>query len=92
MSDTVAGSSAITSSSVSAEAQLLALDLGEGRLGIFDLRDGAKLDQQVFSGGLAYLHFSADGKRLVTLTEQQTAVIVDLTEVRHAPLPSAHRE
>lgn len=69
----------------SPETQLLALDLGDGRLGIFDLRDGAKLDQQVFPNGLAYLHFSSDGKRLVVLTEQQTAVILDLTDVRHAP-------
>jgi len=71
----------------SPETQLLALDLGDGRLGIFDLRDGAKLDQQVFPNGLAYLHFSSDGKRLVVLTEQQTAVILDLTDVRHRPSP-----
>lgn len=71
--------------SVSSESKLLALDMGEGRLGIFDLNNGTKLDEQVFPEALAYTHFSADGKRLFVLTEHQTAVILDVSNVHSPP-------
>jgi hypothetical protein len=70
--------------SVSAESKLLALDLGSGRLAIYDLNSGAKLDQQVFPDDIAYTHFSSDGKRLFVLTEHQAAVILDVSKVREA--------
>jgi WD40 repeat protein len=73
--------------SVSKESNLLALDLGEGRLGIFDLSTGTKLDEQIFPEALAYTHFSAEGKRLFVLTEHQSAVILDVSNVRSAPAP-----
>ena len=73
--------------SVSKESNLLALDLGEGRLGIFDLSTGTKLDEQIFPEALAYTHFSADGKRLFVLTEHQSAVILEVSNVRNAPAP-----
>jgi hypothetical protein len=69
---------------VSAESKLLALDLGSGRLGIYDSESGAKLDEQVFPDDIAYTHFSADGRRLFVLTEHQAAVILDVSKVREA--------
>jgi hypothetical protein len=75
--------------SATAEGKLLALDLGEGRLGIFDLSSGMKLDEQLFPDALAYAHFSADGKRLFILTEHQTAAILDVSNVRGAPVPAS---
>jgi len=68
--------------SLSAESKLLALDLGSGRLGIYDSNSGAKLDQQLFPDDIAYTHFSVDGKRLFVLTEHQAAVILDVSKVR----------
>jgi hypothetical protein len=75
--------------SVSAESKLLALNLGSGRLGIYDSNSGTRLDQQVFPDDIAYTHFSADGKRLFVLTEHQAAVILDVSKVREAGVPSA---
>jgi hypothetical protein len=62
----------------------VALDLGSGRLAIYDLNSGAKLDQQVFPDDIAYTHFSSDGKRLLVLTEHQAVVILDVSKVRVA--------
>jgi hypothetical protein len=70
--------------SVSTESKLLALDLGSGRLGIYDSNSGVKLDQQFFPDEIAYAHFSSDGKRLFVLTEHQSAVILDVSKVREA--------
>jgi len=70
--------------SVSTESKLLALDLGSGRLGIYDSNSGVKLDQQFFPDEIAYTHFSSDGKRLFVLTEHQSAVILDVSKVREA--------
>ncbi|HKV60439.1 MAG TPA: hypothetical protein VJO16_00880 [Candidatus Acidoferrum sp.] len=77
--------------SVSAESKLLALDLGSGRLGIYDSDSGTKLEEQIFPDDIAYTHFSADGKRLFVLTEHQAAVILDVSRVRedHAQSPDA---
>jgi WD40 repeat protein len=68
--------------SVSAESKLLAVDLGAGRLGIYDSNGGAKLDQQQFPDEIAYTHFSSDGKRLFVLTQHQAAVVLDVSKVR----------
>jgi hypothetical protein len=70
--------------SINGESKLLAVGLGSGRLGIFDSNSGAKLDEQLFPGEIAYTHFSSDGKRLFVLTEHQAAFILDLSKVREA--------
>jgi len=76
--------------SADAENNLLALDLGEGRLGIFDLVSGSKLDEQLFADNLAYTHVSGDGKRLFVLTEHQSAVILDVGNLRKTPNSAAN--
>jgi hypothetical protein len=67
-----------------AQTNLLALDLGGNRLGIYDLLSGTKLDEQLFPDLIAYLHFSGDGKRLFVLTEHQAVAILDMSKVREA--------
>jgi hypothetical protein len=80
--------------SANAPSNLLALDQGGGRLGIFDLNSGAKLDEQIFPDEIAYTHFAGDGKRLLVLTEHQLAIVLDMNNVResHAETPQAAGE
>lgn len=68
--------------SASAQNNLLAMDLGGGHLGIYDLNSGTKLDDQTFPDEIAYTHFSGDGKRLLVLTEHQLAIVLDMSSVR----------
>jgi hypothetical protein len=74
--------------SASAQSNLLALIEASGRLGIYDLNAGAKLDEQVFPDSLAYTHFSADGNRLFVLTEFQYAFVLDIRSVRERHPPA----
>lgn len=67
----------------SAQSNLLSLDLGAGRLAIYDLSAAVKLDEQVFPAPIVYTHFSADGQRLLVLTENQYAFVLDMKHVRH---------
>ncbi len=81
--------------SASAKNNLLAMDLGGGHLGIYDLNSGTKLDDQTFPGEIAYTHFSGDGKRLLVLTEHQLALVLDMSNVREShgetPQPAAEK-
>jgi hypothetical protein len=67
----------------SAQSNLLALDLGSGRVAIYDLNSSMKLDEQVLPAPIVYTHFSADGQRLLVLTENQYAFVLDVKDVRH---------
>jgi len=69
-----------------AESSLLALDEGGGHLGIYDLSSGAKIEEQLFPDLIAYTHFSADGKKLLALTQHQVVYILDMSQVREHPL------
>jgi hypothetical protein len=68
----------------SSRTNLLALELGPGRLAIHDLSSGAKLDEELFPEAIAYLHFSEDGKRLLVLTQHQGVAILDVSKAREA--------
>lgn len=74
----------------SAESNLFALDEGIGRLGIYDLLTGQKIEEQLFGDNLAYKHFSADGKKLLVLTQHQEVFVLDMSTVREHPLPPPH--
>jgi hypothetical protein len=74
-----------------AQSNLFALSEESDRLSIYDLHSFARLDQQLFSDDLAYIHFSADGQRLFVLTEYQEAFILDLSRVRELS-EAAHRK
>jgi outer membrane protein assembly factor BamB len=68
--------------SATAKTNLLALETDSRQLTIYDLSTGAKLDNQIFSDPIVYAHFSADGQRLLVLTEDQTAFVLDMNGVR----------
>ena len=71
-----------------AQSRLLALDSGFGRLAIYDLNTGAKLDEQTLGGPIVFTHFSADGNRLLVLTANQEVSVLNLQNVRE---PSSDR-
>ena len=74
-----------TFSSTSDRTNLLAAaDLR--RLNLYDLRSGAKYNDFLFPENIAYTHFSADGKRVLVLTTNQTVYVLD---VNAAPASSA---
>jgi hypothetical protein len=73
----------------SARTNLFAIEEGPGRLFLYDLATAAKLDQECLSDGIAYLHFSADGNRLLALTKHQVAYVFDVSGVRGARGPVA---
>jgi hypothetical protein len=73
-----------------AQANLFALDEGMGRLGIYDLLTGQKIEEQLFGDNLAYKHFSLDGKKLLVLTQHQEVFVLDMSTVREHPLPPPH--
>ena len=72
-----------------AQSKLFAIEEGPGRLFLYDLATGAKLDQQIFPEPIAYCHFSADGNRLLVLTKHQVAYVLDVTGAHSAPTPVA---
>jgi hypothetical protein len=49
------------------------------RLKLYDLGTGAKKDEYAFPDDMAYLHFSADGKRLLAITAHQMAYVLDVS-------------
>ena len=62
-------------------SNFLALNEGAGKLALYDANTGTKLDQLLFPDGIAYSHFSEDGKRLFVLTERQVAFVLDVSTV-----------
>jgi WD40 repeat protein len=72
-----------------AQSNLLALDVGAGRLALYDLRTGTKVDDQHFRDDIAYMQFSADGKRLLVLTSHQ---IVYVLSTEHPSLDASAKK
>jgi WD40 repeat protein len=66
----------------SSASDLLALEESPGHLVVYDLLHGDKLDEQNFTAGIAYSHFSVDGQHLLVLTEDQTVFILDMRDLR----------
>lgn len=65
--------------SISAESGLLSAAQDGGRLLIYDLKTGARRDNYTFPVEILYSRFSADGKRLLVLTEDQMVYVLDVT-------------
>src|SRR6266404_1091431 len=63
--------------SASAASGLLAAVDGN-HLRLYDLKAGTKKDEYLFSDAPVYTHFSGDGKRLLVLTAQQFAYVIDV--------------
>jgi len=58
---------------------LLAVYQDGGRVNLYDLVAGARKQSFRLPENVVYLRFSADGKRLLALTEYQTVYVLDLT-------------
>jgi hypothetical protein len=70
----------------SGESNLLAAS-DHKHLKLYDLKTGAKKDEYVFPDDMAYLHFSADGKRLLAVTAHQMAYVLDVAGASN-PVPA----
>ena len=62
---------------VSATAKLLAVDVGAGRIVLYDLESMHRRDQYTFTHRVPLKAFSGDGKKFFVLTADQTAYILD---------------
>lgn len=63
---------------VNVASNTLAIDLGGGRMTVYDLRTMRRNHDYAFSHGVEYAAFSSDGNRLFVLTSNQTAYVLDL--------------
>ena len=72
-------------SALFAPAGLLAVSEGGGRVQLYDLVAGARKDRYSFPENIAYMRFSADGGRLLVLTEYQNVSVIDLTQPAAKP-------
>jgi len=64
---------------ISAEAGLLSFVGGGGHFAIVNLKAPAQKHEYTFPSEVAYAHFSADGKRILVMTEDQIAYVLDAT-------------
>ena len=64
--------------------ELFTLDEGGGKLGLYDLRTGARIGDRRFSDGIAYAHFSSTGERLFVLTDHQEAMVLEVKKMVEA--------
>jgi hypothetical protein len=69
---------------VSSAGKLLCVENETGQLAVYDLERMEKRDQFVFSHPVTLARFSADGKRLFVLTNDQTTYLLDMTAVAAA--------
>jgi hypothetical protein len=68
-----------------APAGLLAMSADGGRVDLYDLVAGARKDRYSFPENIAYMRFSADGNRLLVLTEYQNVYVLDLKQPAATP-------
>ena len=58
---------------------LLAVTQDGGHLALYDLKTGQQRDSYGFPSMVVYSRFSADGKRMLVLTQDQSVYVLDLT-------------
>ena len=73
---------------INAASALLAVSSEEARVDVYDLKSGEKLKDYRFPAPVAYTQFSADGSRMLAITRDQQAFVLDMSHVRGAA-PSA---
>ncbi len=64
---------------VSGDNGVLGLAEEHGRFSLYDLRSGEKNGELVLPENVVYAHFSADGRRLLVVTEHQQVYILDIS-------------
>jgi hypothetical protein len=67
---------------ISADAGLLSFAGDGAHLTVVNLKTPAQKRDYTFANNVAYSHFSADGKRLLAMTDDQTVYVVDAAGVR----------
>ena len=72
---------------ISAAAGLLSVTTDGGHLELYDLKARTQRYTYQFPQEIAYSHFSADGGRLLVLTEDQTVYVLDMSKIPAAPAP-----
>jgi len=65
---------------VSAKNNLAAIENLSGQVSVYNLNSGIKLDEMTFKTPIAFIQFSADGKKLFILTAEQEAFLIDATK------------
>jgi WD40 repeat protein len=70
---------------ISGARGILALSNDDGRLSFYDLTSGVKESELPFPGSILYMQFSADGSRLLLLTDDQTVYILNLSNRTATP-------
>ena len=74
---------------ISAATGLLSVATDDGHLELYDLKARAQKYVYQFAGQIAYSHFSADGTRLLVLTEDQMVYSLDLAKLPATPVAPA---
>jgi hypothetical protein len=62
---------------LTAATATLCLSTQMNRLTTYDLKTGEKLHDYTFAGAIVYAHFSADGQKLLALTQDQMLYVLD---------------
>ena len=72
---------------ITAATGLLSVTTDGGHLELYDLKTQARKYAYNFPQEIAYAHFSADGKRLLVMTDNQMVYVLDLTDIPATPMP-----
>lgn len=67
-------------------ASQIAVENNAGELTLYDLNTGDSQGRFVFKNGTTFARFSLDGKRLLVITDNQTAYAFDLDKARAQPV------
>lgn len=69
---------------VNAKNNIAAIGNLSGQILIYDLNSGEKLDEMTFKTPIAFAQFSSDGRKLLVLTTEQEAFLIDATKFSSA--------
>lgn len=69
---------------ISEALSLMCVENERGKIAVYDLSTMEKRDELVFSHPISMLRFSADGKRLLVLTSNQTVYVLDAAALARA--------
>ncbi len=72
---------------ISGENGFLGLAQEHGHLSLYDLKTGTKTAEFTLPENVVYAHFSADGCRLLVVTEHQSVYILEISKLLKAFVP-----
>jgi len=74
-----------SSSTISERSQLLCVENEPGQLNLYDLKSQEKKESYTFGYRIAYAQFSSDGQRLLIVTTNQKAYVLDVSGYAGTP-------